>query len=1141
MRYTELVKFGPWDDRNYQLTKADLNHLSPDEHQLQNQLPAFFRVELRKQWPHLRKSGPAQYPRAALQLFELRYGGLMQNGVIKNDRRELAKKPVPVGREVQLNSLLGANEITVEINPKDPLQVIAGSNNAGGQEMYFSTDGGTSWTIQGVLPDTCCDPTVDWSSDGTVAYAAALSGAIGVSAWRSFDGGQTWVDRRNLTASGSDKEFIHVDKSPSSAHIDNVYLTYHNGNVMQFARSLDGGDTYQIQSFGGAPFGIGSDITTTSNGDVYYVYAATGAQAITLLKSTDGGATFAAPSTIASTNGAFDFPIPSMESRRAWIYAVTDADRSTGAFSGSVYVSWTDTIAPEDNGSASENHTRVYVAYSRDGGATWNVTIPHSTADELTVDRFNQWMTVDEFGNVHVVFYDTRNSLNRTGVDLYRSISTDGGVTFSDPTRVSSATSANLTDGQEWGDYNGVSVLGDKVISAWTDNRDGPPNMKDVFVDDEVNEGAEEGFSLVARPRSQVVCAPTQLDDITVSVSPIQGFSSPVTLNFDNLPTGITGGFTVNPVTPASPPNTSLAQVTLGSVATGDYAFDITGIATGADDKLVSISVSAFDAVPVGVNLVGPPDGAVDIDTAPLLTWSAVPGAVGYTVELDDDPAFGSIDFTATTTENSASVVVDTALSTNTAYYWRVRAENPCGVGSNSAVFSFTTNFDICRAPGIAIPDGIPSGASDTLVVTDTGALPDLNVSLQVTHTYVGDLIFSLEHIDTGTSVVLMDRPGYTGVGFGCSRDNIDATFDDASTIPVENECALAPAIGGVLQPQQLLTAFIGEDISGEWRLNFSDNFGADPGTVDRWCLIPSTVADPDNDNDGIPDGTDLDDDNDGVSDDFEITNGLNPFDPNDADDDPDNDGLTNLEEFEKDPLLNPFSPDSDGDGLQDDLDDTATVANALCAGDTAILDGVIITDARQCAAANSVTIRGPTSVTGTGSLEVFSPQTDVESGFSVGGQFSINTVDPCPACPVNIAVEPAAGAVATASSEFGVSYIDDFGIDGIDSTSSSWCTANNDPAPTFRVDFSVDVTVDEFRVLNAWGSTYAFLTGVFSWLDAGDTELGNSGTVSFTSAGDIALPISASSGVRSVFFEASTWNSIDPCLSEFQVFGAID
>jgi hypothetical protein len=77
--YARLAQFGPWDDRNYDLTAEDLEVLAPDEHELHDPIPAFFRVELRKEMPHLRKSGPAQYPRSAVQLFKARYGGLQQD------------------------------------------------------------------------------------------------------------------------------------------------------------------------------------------------------------------------------------------------------------------------------------------------------------------------------------------------------------------------------------------------------------------------------------------------------------------------------------------------------------------------------------------------------------------------------------------------------------------------------------------------------------------------------------------------------------------------------------------------------------------------------------------------------------------------------------------------------------------------------------------------------------------------------------------------------------------------------------------------------------------------------------------------------------------------------------------------------
>ena len=125
--YSSLTRFGPWDDRNYNLILEDLEFFSPNEEELYPGIPAFFRVELRKEWPHLMKTGPAQYPRAALQLFRLRYGGLMQNGLI--ERRVNARDSLTdltVTHEIKLNDVLEANEVTVEINPVFPFKAIAG-------------------------------------------------------------------------------------------------------------------------------------------------------------------------------------------------------------------------------------------------------------------------------------------------------------------------------------------------------------------------------------------------------------------------------------------------------------------------------------------------------------------------------------------------------------------------------------------------------------------------------------------------------------------------------------------------------------------------------------------------------------------------------------------------------------------------------------------------------------------------------------------------------------------------------------------------------------------------------------------------------------------------------------------------------
>jgi hypothetical protein len=111
-----------------------------------------------------------------------------------------------------------------------------------------------------------------------------------------------------------------------------------------------------------------------------------------------------------------------------------------------------------------------------------------------------------------------------------------------------------------------------------------------------------------------------------------------------------------------------------------------------------------------------------------------------------------------------------------------------------------------------------------------------------VVHAYVGDLWIQLEHVDTGTTVRLIDRPGRPP-GPGCSGDDIDATLDDEAGAPAENECVTPGpvAIQGSFTPRQALSRFDGEDLSGDWQIRVSDRRRGNRGTLREWCLVPST------------------------------------------------------------------------------------------------------------------------------------------------------------------------------------------------------------------------------------------------------------------------------------------------------------
>jgi Bacterial Ig domain len=515
--YPSLARLGPWDDRNYKLTADDLKVLAENESELKDPVPVFYRVELRRAVPGMLRTGPGQYPRSALQVFILKYGGYQVDGklyreaVWRNGRFEVMLEDGITQEEleqralagdVRVTSPTGGAESTIEIHPTNVNRVIAGSNGPGtGQRMHFSTDGGSTWSAAAALPlgATCCDPTVDWSADGTKAYTATLGGCgavCNVWVYRSDDLGQTWNGlesvtpgdpRRELTASNtSDKEFIHVDKHPSSPFKDNVYVTWHDSNVLKFSRSTDFANTFSANltiSSGTTESGIGSDITTDKSGNVYYFWPAFNSQRILVRKSTNGGVSFAPTVQVATTQDGFDFPIPSMETRRAFIYVAADADLTDGTFANSIYAAWTDTTAAA-SGTPANNHARIQVGFSRDGGATWTVTTPHSTANQTTVDRFHPWLAVGPDGKVYVLFYDTQRDPARLAVDIFYSISSDGAQTWSAPVRLTSVISPQIDTGFEWGDYNGLDVVGSQLLGIYTDNRNeagGGADSVDVY------------------------------------------------------------------------------------------------------------------------------------------------------------------------------------------------------------------------------------------------------------------------------------------------------------------------------------------------------------------------------------------------------------------------------------------------------------------------------------------------------------------------------------------------------------------------------------------------------------------------------------------------------------------------------------
>ncbi len=119
---------------------------------------------------------------------------------------------------------------------------------------------------------------------------------------------------------------------------------------------------------------------------------------------------------------------------------------------------------------------------------------------------------------------------------------------------------------------------------------------------------------------------------------------------------------------------------------------------------------------------------------------------------------------------------------------------------------SDNTAHNYSATPNTSIPDNNPTGISNSIQVTDTGSMTDVKVSVDIAHTYRGDLKVTLSK---GTfSVVLSNN-------VGGSADNLMQTF---------------PVAG-----------LAGQDLAGTWTLTVADTARADVGTLKSWAIEATT------------------------------------------------------------------------------------------------------------------------------------------------------------------------------------------------------------------------------------------------------------------------------------------------------------
>ena len=194
-----------------------------------------------------------------------------------------------------------------------------------------------------------------------------------------------------------------------------------------------------------------------------------------------------------------------------------------------------------------------------------------------------------------------------------------------------------------------------------------------------------------------------------------------------------------------------------------------------------------------------------------------------YTLQVDDGNGFAA---DSAPDENSLATQTVTIRINGTNDQPIIIDENPGG-----GVYSAEGD-----QVGLAVGPEIDTITESTITVNEDFTVEDLNVQVDIDHTWVGDLQLILIS-PGGTEISLVNRLGVPESAFGDSTNNYTNTiFDDESEISIDTVDDIE-GHEGTFYPEEPLNAVDGLSSQGDWTLKIIDNANGDGGLLNGWSL----------------------------------------------------------------------------------------------------------------------------------------------------------------------------------------------------------------------------------------------------------------------------------------------------------------
>ena len=342
--------------------------------------------------------------------------------------------------------------------------------------------------------------------------------------------------------------------------------------------------------------------------------------------------------------------------------------------------------------------------------------------------------------------------------------------------------------------------------------------------------GASSNFSLLSKSEDLIVCS---------NQNAVYNFDykqlGSMTTNFiaTGLPSGAVASF--NPTSLSANGNVTMTISGLSNVQPGIYTVGITGNNTTETEtrfKQLRVFSATFQPIVLGT----PVNNQNTVATTANITWNNDINAETYNLQIATQPNFLTLFTNVTITQTSYLV---SGLSEDTNYYFRVIPTNRCGtaVANAAMVNNFKTGHLTCGYTFTATDFSNATIATTansiaTVPVTVTGGylIGDINVAINLTHTYIQDATYYLEGPASIGSPVLILFQEPCG-----DNDDINCIVDDNG---VPFTCgAIAPSITGNVKPLDRLSDLNNKIADGVWTLRVVDAYNGDGGVINAFSL----------------------------------------------------------------------------------------------------------------------------------------------------------------------------------------------------------------------------------------------------------------------------------------------------------------